>query len=183
MNFEYLETARLRLRKLTDVDYEQLLITASDADIMQILGISEQEVQKEKQKAERGFGMYNKAMVMFQIMQKQSNQVIGLCGFHIWYIQHNRAELGYMLNDDNHKQKGYMTEVLPHVLSYGFNQIDLHRIEALVAPHNVPSLKLLNKHSFKQEGLLKQHYFKNGVYEDSAIFALLKDDYCKEINQ
>ncbi|MFN7313959.1 MAG: GNAT family N-acetyltransferase, partial [Bacteroidota bacterium] len=106
MNFEYLETARLRLRKLTDVDYEQLLITASDADIMQILGISEQEVQKEKQKAERGFGMYNKAMVMFQIMQKQSNQVIGLCGFHIWYIQHNRAELGYMLNDDNHKQKG-----------------------------------------------------------------------------
>ncbi len=177
MNFEYIETERLRLRKLTDELYELILTTQSDEAIMDLLCIEANDVEKEKQKAVRGFGMFNKALLLFQLIEKDTNQVIGWCGYHTWFTQHHRAELGYMLYTDEVKQKGYMKEALKPIIEYGFTQMKLNRIEALIAPHNVPSLKLIKHYNFKEEGLLKNHYLKDGVYEDSVIFGLLAHQY------
>lgn len=102
---------------------------------------------------------------------------MGWCGFHTWFTKHRRAEIGYVLNHDQYKGKGNMKEALPAVLKFGFENMDLHRVEALVAPGNKPSLKLLLRSGFAQEGLLRQHYFVNGKMEDSAIFSLLRSEY------
>lgn len=50
----------------------------------------------------------------------------------------------------------------------------LHRIEAFIGPHNLPSQKLVQKMGFKKEGLLREHYCKKGVVEDSIVFSLLR---------
>ena len=73
-----------------------------------------------------------------------------------------------------------MREALPEVLKYGFNTMNLHRIEALIAPGNIPSLKLLQRTGFTREGLLREHYMKGGRLEDSVIFSLLRPEYEKE---
>ncbi len=177
MDFEYIETERLRLRKLTDELYELILTTQPDETIMDLLCIEAKDVEKEKQKAVRGFGMFNKALLLFQLIEKDTNKVIGWCGYHTWFTQHHRAELGYMLYTDEVKQKGYMKEALKPIIDYGFTQMKLNRIEALIAPENVASLKLIHRFNFKQEGTLKNHYLKDGVYEDSVIFGLLAHQY------
>ncbi len=41
-----------------------------------------------------------------QLIDKKTNKVIGWCGFHTWYTDHNRAEIGYGLFDDNYIIKG-----------------------------------------------------------------------------
>jgi ribosomal-protein-alanine N-acetyltransferase len=46
---------------------------------------------------------------------------------------------------------------------------------------NIASLSIVNKLGFIQEGYLKQHYFKDGIVEDSIIFSLLKADYKAKI--
>ena len=120
-----------------------------------------------------------KSFLYFHLLEKHTNSVIGWCGYHTWFTQHRRAEIGYVLNDDSNKGKGYMKEALPAVLKYGFEKMDLHRIEALVAPGNIPSLKLLQHTGFTHEGLLRQHYMKNSLLEDSAIFSLLCHEYIK----
>jgi len=183
MNFEYLETERLKLRKLTDELYELILTTKSDQEIMDLLCIAPKDLEKEKQKAVRGFGMFNKSMLLFQLIEKESNNVIGWCGYHTWFTQHHRAELGYMLYTDEVKQKGYMKEALKPIIGYGFNNMGLNRIEALIEPKNLPSLKLIKHFNFKEEGLLKNHYLKNGVYEDSMYFGLLAHDYHTKNNK
>lgn len=177
MDFEYIETERLRLRKLTDELYELILTTQPDETIMDLLCIEAKDVEKEKQKGVRGFGMFNKALLLFQLIEKDTNKVIGWCGYHTWFTQHHRAELGYMLYTDEVKQKGYMKEALKPIIEYGFTQMKLNRIEALIAPENVASLKLIHRFNFKQEGILKNHYLKDGVYEDSVIFGLLAHQY------
>lgn len=177
MNFEYLETERLRLRILTDELYELILTTKSDQEIMDLLCVDATDVEQEKQKAIRGFGMFNKALLLFQLIEKESNKVIGWCGYHTWFTQHHRAELGYMLYTDEVKQKGYMKEALKPIIDYGFTHMKLNRIEALIAPNNVPSLKLIKHFKFNEEGILKNHYLKDGVYEDSVIFGLLAQEY------
>ena len=106
---------------------------------------------------------------------------MGWCGYHKWYTRHNRAELGYMLNREEFKQQGYMKESLPFVIKYGFNKMNLHRIEAMIEPGNIPSLRLVKSVGFKEEGLLREHYNKNDMMEDSLMFGLLKSEFHSEV--
>ena len=70
-----------------------------------------------------------------------------------------------------------MTEALTPIIAYGFSEMQLHRIEAFVGPNNSPSLNLMRKFGFTQEGQLRQHYLKDGKFEDSVVFSLLLEEY------
>jgi ribosomal-protein-alanine N-acetyltransferase len=70
-----------------------------------------------------------------------------------------------------------MSEVLPEVIRYGFTTMKLHRIEAMVGPNNGASLRLMQKFGFRHEGHLKAHYLRNGIYEDSVVFGLLRSEW------
>ncbi len=85
--------------------------------------------------------------------------------------------MGYSIYDEAHKNKGYMGEALKAVIRYGFEHMGLNRIEALVGPNNGPSLTLIHRMGFLKEGVLREHYVKNGVAEDSVAFALLRKDF------
>jgi len=84
--------------------------------------------------------------------------------------------LGYALFNDANKGKGFMTEAVKEIIAYGFESMNLHRIEAYVAPDNIPSLNLMSKFSFTKEGLLREHYFYNEKYDDSIVFSLLRSE-------
>ena len=99
---------------------------------------------------------------------------MGWCGFHTWYTDHDRAELGYGLNKDCFKRQGFMSEAIPTILEYGFKEMKLHRIEAFASSENTASIKLLKSNNFEKEGLLKEHYLINGIHEDSEVYALIK---------
>ncbi len=177
MQFETLHTPRLQLYKLTDEDYEELLLKKSDEEVTKYLGIAPEKVSAERKKAKKGFSTFNKTLLLFHITEKGSDKVIGWCGFHTWYRDHDRAEIGYVLSDDAYKAKGIMTEALREVIKYGFEQMGLKRIEAFIGPNNTPSLKLIEKFGFQKEGYLRKHYRSNGKLEDSVLYALLVEDY------
>lgn len=178
INFETIETERLILRKLTPEKYRQMFEMLPDAEIMNILGLADAEaLEKEKQKYRIGLSTYNRSFVNFQILDKINGKILGACGFHSWYIDHARAEIGYALHDENAKAKGLMSEAMKALLHYGFERMRLNRVEAFISPNNIPSLKLAAKFGFTEEGRLRSHYCKNGNMEDSAVFGLLKEEY------
>lgn len=178
MKFEEIETDRLILRIVTPAVYDFIYTNFSIEEQLKFLGLSsKEELESEKQKYGKGLEMYNKSMVGFQMIDKTSQKVIGLCGFHTWYVEHRRAEIGYSLFDDAYKRKGFMSEALPPIIDYGFVTMNLHRIEAFISPHNTPSLKLVQKLNFSKEGILREHFFVNNKMEDSAVFSLLKKEW------
>ncbi|HNB42281.1 MAG TPA: GNAT family protein, partial [Anaerolineales bacterium] len=59
-------------------------------------------------------------------------------------------------------------------IQFGFDQMKLHRIEALVYPENTRSLHLLNKLGFKQEGTLRDYFYLDGKFYDHIVLSLLK---------
>ena len=134
-----------------------------------------EQVEKERKEVAKTISTYKQSLRYFQIVDK--DLVIGWCGFHLWYTQHERAELGYVLTSEKHRQQGIMSLVLPWVIKYGFTEMKLHRIEAYVADYNIPSVKLLENNNFKKEGLLREHYFTNNRYEDSVVYSLLKGEF------
>jgi RimJ/RimL family protein N-acetyltransferase len=139
--------------------------------------ISKEEYLIEENKYKGGYSTYNRSIVYFQLTYKADNKIIGAAGFHNWLDEHKRAEIGYALKDDHYKNKGLMNEALSFIINYGFEKMDLHRVEAYVGTNNVPSLKLMSKYKFVKEGLLREHYFINNVFEDSVVFSLLRDEY------
>ena len=178
MKFEELKTKRLTLRKLTPEVYRYVFENYEENELVKFFGFNSQdEVFVEDEKYRKGLSTFNKSFLLFHILLNDTKKVVGMCGYFTWYITHFRAEIGYLLSDEAYMNKGVMTEALPLVIDYGFKKMDLHRIEALIEPANIASLKLLEKHKFKKEGHLREHYFKNNKMEDSVLFALLKSEY------
>lgn len=178
MQFELLGTERLHLRKVTPEVYTYVFETY-DADALQYFfgHISSEEVKKEGERFRNGLTTFNKTFLLFHLLEKHTGRNIGSCGFHTWYTDHARAELFYMLTDESLRKKGLMRETIAEVIRYGFEVMQLNRIEAFISPENVPSLQLVKGCNFRQEGHLRQHYFKNNVHEDSLVFGLLRDEY------
>lgn len=178
MNFETFETERLELRKWITETYDQIYRVCSKLEQIKLLGLeSENQLTEEKRKYEQGFSTFNKKYVNFQLIQKEGKQVLGWCTFHTWYIDHRRAEIGYWLLKEEFKNKGHLSEAIPTVLAFGFNEMSLNRVEAFVSPENKASLRIMEKFGFKKEGYLRQHYMNNGNLDDSVLFSLLKQDY------
>ena len=70
-----------------------------------------------------------------------------------------------------------MSEAVEKIIRYGFEELNLNRIEAIVGPENVPSLRLMEKNGFVQEGRLRKHYPSENGFEDSLVFGLLREEH------
>lgn len=175
MHIETYHTNRLLLRKFTPELYKHIFTNHTEPEIKEIIGFgSEEAFQRLKKRFGNGPASFNPSLVAFQLRDKDTNEVIGGCGLHNWFLEHRRAEIGYSIDNEKFKQRGLMKEAVAFVIDYGFREMDLHRIEALVGPNNIPSLKLIRNSGFREEGYLREHYFVNGAFSDSLIFGLLR---------
>src|SRR5688572_31683131 len=105
MKFETYQTSRLQLRKFTPEVYHYLFSNYNKSEIKEIIGLdTEEQYEKLLKKYEGGMASYNRSLVYFQLIEPTSNTAIGGCGFHNWYPDHRRAELGYHLEKDQFKQ-------------------------------------------------------------------------------
>lgn len=178
MKSEELKTKRLVLRKLSPEVFDYIFRELSDQELLAYLGLKSMKVLEiEKNKYKEGLWTHNKKLLYFQLLKHESKKVIGWCGFHTWYLDHNRAEIGYGLFDEDAKRKGLMTEALYPIVEYGFKKMNLNRIEAFIEPENKASIKLVQNLNFVKEGQLREHYAHNDKIEDSIVFSLLKSEF------
>ena len=119
--------------------------------------------------------LYNyKSSFYWALSTKYSNQMIGTCGFNHWNKSQQRAEISYDLNKD-YWNKGIMTKSIKSIINFGFQHMNLIRIQATVAIDNLPSIKMLEKVGFKQESLLQNYGVLHGVTKDFFMYALVKE--------
>lgn len=181
MNLEIpLETNRLRLIPITPEKIHALYSAQSKKEIMDFFGFDDASYEHYKGMHEKGMETHRLSLLFFLIIDKERDLPIGECGFHTWNKSHFRAELFYTLRREEDKRKGFMTEALKAVLNYGFNEMELHRVEALVAAWNEPSVKLLQRYQFIKEGTMREDYYVNGKHEDSDCYSLLKGEWDKQ---
>lgn len=181
-DFEIIETKRLILKGISTEVMGHIFDNLAKPEIKKILGHrSEEDYIKEAYKHQNGYASYNRRFLLFLLIEKESGKIIGRCGLHNWNKENKRAEIGYVMEDNDFKRKGLMSEAVSAIIAYGFNQLHLNRIEALVGVGNIPSLKLMVKNNFIQEGVLRQHFLIDDKYEDSVLFSLLKDEYIAQM--
>ena len=81
-----------------------------------------------------------------------------------------KATLGYWLGVP-HTGRHYMTDAVSAILTFSFEALRLHRIEAASQPDNVASIRVLERTGFEREGYAREYLKINGEWRDHVLFA------------
>jgi RimJ/RimL family protein N-acetyltransferase len=65
------------------------------------------------------------------------------------------------------------------MLEYGFNVLELHRIDLEVFAFNPRAIHVYEKLGFKREGVRREVLLLEGTYHDSIVMGLLRYEYVK----
>jgi ribosomal-protein-alanine N-acetyltransferase len=110
--------------------------------------------------------------INWAITLKDNPKLIGIIGHYRIKPEHYRAEIGYMLLPE-YQGKGIISEAVREAVKYGFNVMNLHSIEAIIAPENYGSAKVLEKNGFVKEAHLRENEFYEGRFLDTVIYSIL----------
>lgn len=174
-----LEIAHLLLRPfgLTDAPDVQRLAGAPEvADTTLNLphpyedGMAEQWISSQPACFESG------SSIAYAITRRGDGVLLGAISLMEISARHRRAELGYWLGVSFWNQ-GYMTEAAEALVHYGFTEMGLHKITASHFARNPASGRVLQKTGMTQEGVLRQDFCKDGVYEDLVLYGLLAEEW------
>lgn len=182
-SFPRLETERLVLREVTQDDAEWYLNHFSTDEIVYGQGYPPPKGIKEaREELQLYFIDLFKSRDGFRwgIELKDEARLIGSCGFYKWSRPDGRqAEMGYDLNP-KHWRQGIMSEAMASIIDFGFERMELNRIEITVMPRNRASIALALKLGFKKEGILREHGLdENRMIVDDVIFSMLRRDWLK----
>jgi ribosomal-protein-alanine N-acetyltransferase len=176
MTYPILETERLILRQLTLHDANDLFEYFSMDEVMKYYDL---ETFKTPEDAEKIILHFNNEFekgkgFRWALELKSEKKVIGTCGYHNWHQEHFKAEIGYELNPA-FWQQSYMKEAILPILTFGFEAMGLHRVEAFIDPANISSEKLLCSLHFNEEGTMRDYFFEKGKFVDAKIFGLINE--------
>lgn len=101
---------------------------------------------------------------------------IGAIAFHTIDLKNEWAEIGYWMAKDC-EGKGIMTECVRAIIKYGFNDLNLHRIQIECDDSNVRSKAIPKKLGFKLEGVTRENCKKDVGFSNSLTFGLLRTEW------
>jgi RimJ/RimL family protein N-acetyltransferase len=180
-SFPTLTTRRLVLREVVDADADDLLAFRGDPEV-QRYNLKPMKTRSEALSLVRTMqGWYaSRYATQWGITLRGEDRVLGLCGLHDWSQTHRRASLGYDLAR-SHWGRGIATEAMHAVLRFGFERMNLNRVEAVTIVDNTRSIRLLERLGFALEGVRRESSLEDGGrFHGSAVYGLLRSEYLPE---
>jgi RimJ/RimL family protein N-acetyltransferase/mannose-6-phosphate isomerase-like protein (cupin superfamily) len=173
-----LRTDRLVLRPFTPADAPEVQRLAGAAEVADTTlsiphpypdGAAEAWIATHGQSFERGLGL------TFAVTEPPADTVLGAVGLML-DLPNRAAELGYWIGVP-YWGRGHATEATRAVLAYGFRSLGLARIHARHFIRNAPSGRVMVKAGMRYEGCHRQAILKDGRFEDTATYSILREDF------
>lgn len=102
-------------------------------------------------------------------------EVIGTLRIGVNHRGFRRGDVRYAYRRDVWG-RGLGAEALGLLLRFGFDVLNLHRIEAIHHPDNIASARVLEKAGMKRDGYFRHHRFVKGQWWDSVQWAVVATD-------
>jgi ribosomal-protein-alanine N-acetyltransferase len=173
--FPVVETERLILDEVNDGDVKEVFELRSNPETMKYIPrplVKDHEDAMEhikmiKEKIENNTG------INWAIRLKDNSKLLGIIGFYRLQPENYRAEIGYIILPE-FQGKGLVPEAVTRLIKFGFEDLRLHSIEAVIDPENYASEKVLQKCGFTKEAHLREAEFYEGKFLDKVIYSLLE---------
>lgn len=174
-----IETERLILRKFEYTDDKEMLeYWISDPKVQSLycepVYSTKQEV---KELLDKYIGSYEKNnYYRWAIILKETNECIGQIAYFLVDNNNHFAEIEYCIGS-LFQRKGYATEATKAVIKFGFDKINLHKIQISHKSINIPSRKVIEKCGLFYEGTLRDFFYDDGQYVDRLYYSILRDEF------
>jgi ribosomal-protein-alanine N-acetyltransferase len=178
MPFPCLKTPRLFLRELVTADASALFDLHADREHMRWYGI---DPFPDPAAAENRIKQFSEMRMAPNpatpwAIELATGGFIGTCGLFAWNRNWRKCSVGCELTSAA-QGHGYMHEALHAIISWGFREMSLNRVEAQVHPRNKRSIVLLNRLGFTEEGRLRQAAYWSNEYHDMLQFSVLNSEW------
>ena len=179
-NMPTLEADRLYLRPLHTMDAEDMFDYARRPEVTEYLLWSEHENIEFTRDYLHYIGRRYALGDFYDwaIVERESKRMIGTCGFTKIDAKNDVAEIGYVLNPDFHR-RGYGSEAVRRILKFGFEELNLNRIEARFMQGNEASLALMMSVGMTFEGYMRDLLLVKKSYRTIGFSSILRSEYEK----
>lgn len=178
--FKNLETNRLLLRRVAETDVAEIMELRGNEQTMKYIP---RPLVTNTDEALAHVTMINNKIennegINWAITIKGNPKLIGIIGHYRIQPENYRCEIGYMILPE-YWGKGIVTEAIKVVLEYGFEDLQMHSIEAVIDPENKASEQVLLKNGFVKEAHILENEFYGGKFWDTVIYSILKRNFKK----
>ena len=173
-----IETPNLLLRPFEESDFDAVHAYASDPNATRYMWWgpnSEVDTRSFIRRAIEVMRSPKSGENEFAIVERASSRLLGACGLNTPGRQSRVFEIGYLLSPDFWR-RGYGSEAVEHLMAFGFDSLDAHRIFALIDPENRASIALIEKLGFRLEGHQKSDTLIRGEWRDTLVYAVLESE-------
>ncbi len=170
-----LQTALIYLRPIASTDLQNVFEGLSHPEVVRHYGVHFETIEETQEQMQWFQKLEENATgKWWAICSQENDQFLGAAGLNDIQIEHRKGEVGMWLLPRFWGQ-GILSQVMPLVLNYGFNKLNLHRIEGLVERDNVKCIKAIEKFGFQLEGEMRDYEIKDGEFINVRIYAKLRE--------
>ncbi|GAA3020672.1 GNAT family N-acetyltransferase [Tetragenococcus solitarius] len=171
-----LRTPRTLLRPFQPSDFSDTFAFYQRADVCQFLlhdpWTDENAMQMFEEKLQKNNFSANNGL---QLAVEFKQQVIGDISIFSTGMP-DSVEIGYVFHPV-YAGQGFAFETLQAVIDYLFETQKIHRIQAVLDKRNTASEKLCQRIGMRKEGDLKKDFWNKGMWTDTLIYGLLREDF------
>ncbi|PBB04662.1 MULTISPECIES: GNAT family N-acetyltransferase [Salimicrobium] len=174
-----LKGERVKLREMKEKDWVDVHEYASQEKVCQYQPWgpnSEQETRNFVKQVICDAKKVNRSRFVFAIIVKESGEMIGAGEVNIRDYTNRIGEIAYIINP-KYWGLGYATEAAKPLITFGFNQLNLHRIFATCDPRNIGSSKVLEKTGMTKEGRIREDLLIKDGWRDSLLYSVLEKEW------
>lgn len=177
-----LETDRLILRGFQKDDFDLIYNIYSDPGILRYTPFDTMTMDQADQHLEKIIAEWDEnPRFSYEMAVIQKGTGVGIGRSHILIDpETDTGMIGWMLLKP-YWGMHYATEVTGELIRYCFEELSLHRVNAVCHPENIASWTVLEKCGMRREALLKEkcRYTKNGIvtWQDELEYAMLRSEY------
>ena len=174
-----IEGTLVRLRAMEESDVDRYFNWINDREVTrhlqmryQVPRLAEETWIRDRHSGPMAFG----GDMNFAIQTKDGCH-IGSVGFHYVNPENRKATLGIMIGDKEFWSKGYGTDAMLTLLRFGFDEMNLRRIDLSVDADNARAIACYRKCGFVEEGRLREHRYSRGAYRDQLWMGILREEF------
>jgi ribosomal-protein-alanine N-acetyltransferase len=175
----HLDSERLLLREFSLSDWPAVNAYTSDPEVVKYMpfGPTTEEQTREHlpqclaYAVEQPRRIYELAVVL-----RAENHLIGTATIALHPHERRNASFSYLLHR-RYWGKGYATEAMRSLFSFGFRDLQLHRLEDTCDTRNLASARVMEKLGMRREGHLRETIWKDGHWYDEYSYAILANEW------
>ena len=118
--------------------------------------------------------IYQAKQLRLAICKNDTFEAIGLIDLFDFDAKNQRAGIGIVIQETQHRNQGFGSQALGLLINYAFKNLALHQLFANIAPANEASIKLFTTFGFQLVGVKKDWNFNKGIYTDEALYQLIR---------